>query len=86
MTADTDTATPPLAEWIADLSRRGFLPGGPSADAERLDREAVAEARCDECGHAGLDAYPRTLPARPGHGARYLVVVACPECGRTEEW
>jgi hypothetical protein len=66
-------------ELLAD----GFQPGPPPSlcrDAQRIDREVCQEARCDECGHRGLDY-------RPYHSSRsYRALAVCPACNNTFEF
>lgn len=84
----TTTTTTPTPRTLADIQRSGHLdgykPGAPRLgsliDGPGIDREVCEQARCQACGHVGLDY-------RPFHQAgSYRAFAVCPACRLAEEF
>lgn len=66
---------------IQDRTNRGQLTTETRwGQADPIERDAVHEARCRQCGHNGLEYVPLVTP----EGARMPLSV-CPTCGDSRE-
>ena len=72
-----------LADILASGALEGYQPGPPPPgpfNGPDIDRDVCREARCCQCGHAGLEFHPFT---RPGS---YRAFAVCPSCQTAQEF